>query len=155
MGFTIAVLPGDGIGPEVTAEAERVLRAAGQRFGIQFTLSDFPVGAAAVVTGAVLSMLTAVLLAMVELPALSLTEAVANRPLPSPEMVLFDGQLPARPDSASAHAQATVTFDGSICHSISRLDTPWKSAATPWQSRHRSRCVAVAPAWSTASSPSR
>jgi len=46
--YTVAVLPGDGIGPEVIAEAERVLRAAGQRFGIQFTLSHFPVGAAAV-----------------------------------------------------------------------------------------------------------
>jgi len=47
-GYTIAVLPGDGIGPEVTAEAERVLQAAGQRFGITFTVSHFPVGAAAV-----------------------------------------------------------------------------------------------------------
>ena len=46
--YTVAVLPGDGIGPEVIAEAERVLRAAGQRFGIAFTLSHFPVGAAAV-----------------------------------------------------------------------------------------------------------
>ena len=46
--YSIAVLPGDGIGPEVIAEAERVLRAAGQRFGITFTLSHFPVGAAAV-----------------------------------------------------------------------------------------------------------
>ena len=46
--YSIAVLPGDGIGPEVIAEAERVLRAAGQRFGIAFTLSHFPVGAAAV-----------------------------------------------------------------------------------------------------------
>jgi len=46
--YTIAVLPGDGIGPEVTAEAERVLRAAGQRFGITFTLSHFPVGATGV-----------------------------------------------------------------------------------------------------------
>jgi len=46
--YTIAVLPGDGIGPEVTAEGERVLQAAGQRFGITFTLSHFPVGAAGV-----------------------------------------------------------------------------------------------------------
>ncbi len=47
-GYTIAVLPGDGIGPEVTAEAERVLRAAGTRFGIQLTTPHFPVGAAGV-----------------------------------------------------------------------------------------------------------
>jgi len=46
--YSIAVLPGDGIGPEVAAEAERVLQAAGQRFGITFTLSHFPVGAAGV-----------------------------------------------------------------------------------------------------------
>src|SRR5437764_3858832 len=48
MEHSIGVLPGDGIGPEVIAEAERVLRAAGQRFGITFTLSHLPVGAAAV-----------------------------------------------------------------------------------------------------------
>src|SRR5256886_5524709 len=44
--YTIAVLPGDGIGPEVIAEAERALEAAGDRFGIEFTLRRFPVGAA-------------------------------------------------------------------------------------------------------------
>ena len=48
--FTIAVLPGDGIGPEVTAEAERVLRAVGERFHLSINLSHFPVGAAAVAT---------------------------------------------------------------------------------------------------------
>ena len=31
--FTIAMLPGDGIGPEVTAEAVRVLMAAADLFG--------------------------------------------------------------------------------------------------------------------------
>src|SRR5256886_14375419 len=44
--YTIAVLPGDGIRPEVIAEAERALEAAGDRFGIEFTLRRFPVGAA-------------------------------------------------------------------------------------------------------------
>jgi 3-isopropylmalate dehydrogenase len=44
----IAVLPGDGIGPEVTSEAVRVLQAVGERFGIRFALSHHPVGAAAV-----------------------------------------------------------------------------------------------------------
>src|SRR5260370_4801144 len=44
--YTIAVLPGDGIGPEVIAEAERALEAAGERFGIEFTLRRFPLGAA-------------------------------------------------------------------------------------------------------------
>src|SRR2546421_6224087 len=46
--YQIAVLPGDGIGPEVTGEAVRVLQAAGERFGLQFTLSQHPVGAAGV-----------------------------------------------------------------------------------------------------------
>jgi len=46
--FTIAVLPGDGIGPEVTAEAERVLRAVSQRFGVTIKLSHHLIGAAAV-----------------------------------------------------------------------------------------------------------
>ena len=47
-GFTIAVLAGDGIGPEVTGEAVRVLQAAGERFGLQFDLSHHAVGAAGV-----------------------------------------------------------------------------------------------------------
>jgi len=47
-GFTIAVLAGDGIGPEVTGEAVRVLQAAGERFGLQFDLSHYAVGAAGV-----------------------------------------------------------------------------------------------------------
>src|SRR5437773_10653657 len=46
--YTIAVLPGDGIGPEVIAEAERALEAAGDRFAIEFTLRRFPLGAAGV-----------------------------------------------------------------------------------------------------------
>jgi 3-isopropylmalate dehydrogenase len=46
--YSIAVLPGDGIGPEVIAEAERALEAAGDRFAIEFTLRRFPLGAAGV-----------------------------------------------------------------------------------------------------------
>jgi len=48
--FTIAVLPGDGIGPEVIAEAERVLEAVSERFDLSITQSHLPVGAAAVAT---------------------------------------------------------------------------------------------------------
>ena len=33
MEFKIAVLPGDGIGPEVIAESVKVLNAVGRRFG--------------------------------------------------------------------------------------------------------------------------
>jgi len=48
--WTIAVLPGDGIGPEVTAEAERVLEAVADRFGLGFATSWYAMGAAGVET---------------------------------------------------------------------------------------------------------
>ena len=43
----ITVLPGDGIGPEVTDEAVRVLHAAADRFGFEITLRYASVGGAA------------------------------------------------------------------------------------------------------------
>jgi 3-isopropylmalate dehydrogenase len=46
--FTVAVLPGDGIGPEVTAEAVRVLRSAGDLFGYEFDTAEYPIGAVGV-----------------------------------------------------------------------------------------------------------
>ena len=48
--YSIAVLPGDGIGADVIAQATRVLEAIGERFGISFALQTLPVGAAAVRT---------------------------------------------------------------------------------------------------------
>jgi 3-isopropylmalate dehydrogenase len=44
----IAVLPGDGIGPEVTTEALRVLRAAAELHGFDLDTTEFAVGAAGV-----------------------------------------------------------------------------------------------------------
>jgi 3-isopropylmalate dehydrogenase len=44
----IAVLPGDGIGPEVTAEALRVLQAVGTRFGHEFQLREALLGGCAI-----------------------------------------------------------------------------------------------------------
>ncbi len=44
MDFKIAVLPGDGIGPEVTAEAVKVLQAMGAAFGHRFELEYGDVG---------------------------------------------------------------------------------------------------------------
>ncbi len=38
--YHIALLPGDGIGPEVTAEARRVLDAVSGRFGHRFTSEE-------------------------------------------------------------------------------------------------------------------
>jgi len=47
----IAVLPGDGIGPEVTAEAVRALRAVAERFGHELDFEEAPIGAAAMDAG--------------------------------------------------------------------------------------------------------
>jgi 3-isopropylmalate dehydrogenase len=46
--YTVAVLPGDGIGPEVTGEAVRVLRAAADLFGFTIVSEEYAVGAAGV-----------------------------------------------------------------------------------------------------------
>ncbi|MFZ9660765.1 MAG: 3-isopropylmalate dehydrogenase [Chitinophagaceae bacterium] len=44
----IAVIPGDGIGPEVTAQALRVLNAIGEKFGHQFKYTHCMMGADAI-----------------------------------------------------------------------------------------------------------
>ena len=44
----IAVLPGDGIGPEVMAQAYKILEAVRQRFGLKITTSEYDVGGAAI-----------------------------------------------------------------------------------------------------------
>jgi 3-isopropylmalate dehydrogenase len=44
----IAILPGDGIGPEVTAEAARVLAAVGKLYGHSFEVREALVGGAAI-----------------------------------------------------------------------------------------------------------
>ncbi|HEY7480710.1 MAG TPA: 3-isopropylmalate dehydrogenase [Gemmatimonadales bacterium] len=46
--FSLAVLPGDGIGPEVTTEAVKVLRAAADLFGYRIDTAEYAVGAAGV-----------------------------------------------------------------------------------------------------------
>lgn len=46
--LNIAVLPGDGIGPEVTAQALKVLAAVGSRFGHDFSFKQYLVGAEAI-----------------------------------------------------------------------------------------------------------
>ena len=44
----VAVLPGDGIGPEVIAQGLRCLRAVGGVFGHEFALTELPFGGAAI-----------------------------------------------------------------------------------------------------------
>jgi 3-isopropylmalate dehydrogenase len=51
MNASILLLPGDGIGPEVVAAAERVLRAVAGRFTHQFTLTTGTIGGAALKQG--------------------------------------------------------------------------------------------------------
>ncbi len=46
--FTIALLPGDGIGPEVIGEARRVLSAVGERSDIAFRFEEGLIGGAAI-----------------------------------------------------------------------------------------------------------
>ena len=46
--YTIAVLPGDGIGQEVTPEAVRVLRAVGTRTGVTFEFEQALIGGSAI-----------------------------------------------------------------------------------------------------------
>jgi len=45
--FKIAVLPGDGIGPEVVREAQKVLEAVGKKFGMEFSFVSGMVGGSA------------------------------------------------------------------------------------------------------------
>lgn len=48
MRFRIAVLPGDGVGPEVAAEGVKVLKAVAKRFGHSFDLDYAPIGGVAI-----------------------------------------------------------------------------------------------------------
>lgn len=43
--YRLATVAGDGIGPEVTAEARKTLAAAADKYGFKTTWSDFPFGA--------------------------------------------------------------------------------------------------------------
>lgn len=48
MKLRIAVLPGDGIGPEITKQSVKVLKAIAERFSHEFEFIEAPVGAAAI-----------------------------------------------------------------------------------------------------------
>ena len=48
MDATIVLLPGDGIGPEIVREAERVLVAVASRFGHRVTFARHPIGGIAI-----------------------------------------------------------------------------------------------------------
>ena len=42
--FDIVVIPGDGIGPEVTTQGVRMLEAVSEKFGHEFALDEHPAG---------------------------------------------------------------------------------------------------------------
>ena len=44
MNFKVGVIAGDGIGPEVTAEATKVLDAIGQKYGHTFDYTEILMG---------------------------------------------------------------------------------------------------------------
>lgn len=48
MALNVVLLPGDGIGPEVTAEAARLLGRIGELYHHSFRMSTYPVGGAAI-----------------------------------------------------------------------------------------------------------
>jgi len=48
MRYNICVMPGDGIGPEIVAEAMKVLKAAGKKHGLEFAFSEAVIGGAAI-----------------------------------------------------------------------------------------------------------
>lgn len=43
--YDVVLLPGDGTGPEVVAQAKRVLQAADERFSLHLRMTEFPCGA--------------------------------------------------------------------------------------------------------------
>ena len=85
----LVVLPGDGVGPEVTSEALRVLNAVGPAHGIEIETTEFLIGGAAIrATGSPLPPDT--------LEAFDGADAVLLGAVGDPE---FDGLLPsARPE---------------------------------------------------------
>jgi len=46
--FNLTVLPGDGVGPDVTVEAIKVLQAVGKKYGHSFYLENRLIGGAAI-----------------------------------------------------------------------------------------------------------
>jgi len=87
--YRICLLPGDGIGPEITAEAVKVLLAIGERWAVTFTFDEALLGGAAIdATGSALPVETldaaekadAVLLAAIGGPKWDTTNPDKPRP---------------------------------------------------------------------------
>ena len=48
MKYNIALVPGDGIGPEIIADAKEVLEKLGEKFGHEFVFSEYDAGGCAI-----------------------------------------------------------------------------------------------------------
>ena len=48
MNYNVALLGGDGIGPEITASAVKVMKAVGEKYGHTFNFTPFDIGGAAI-----------------------------------------------------------------------------------------------------------
>ena len=48
MNFQIALIPGDGIGPEIVGEAKKVLDAAGKKYNFALNYTDVLLGGASI-----------------------------------------------------------------------------------------------------------
>jgi 3-isopropylmalate dehydrogenase len=117
--YTIAVLGGDGIGPEVTAEAARVLQAVAERFGHSFIFQEALVGQSAIqAEGAPISQETLSLCAACDAVLFGAVGTIDTQPSasgPKPESAilrlrkafeLFTNLRPVRPFPALLEASA-------------------------------------------------
>ncbi len=91
MRAAVALLPGDGIGPEVVAAAVTVLEAVGRRFGHSFEFTTHPIGGAALRRGSPP-------LPLATLEACRRADAVLLGAVGDPA---FDGEAPARRPEAA------------------------------------------------------
>jgi 3-isopropylmalate dehydrogenase len=117
--YTIAVLGGDGIGPEVTAEAAGVLQAVAERFGHTFTFKEALVGQSAIeAEGVPISQETLALCAASDAVLFGAVGTIDTKPAasgPKPEsailrlrkeLELFTNLRPVRPFPALLDASA-------------------------------------------------
>src|SRR6187402_3132966 len=121
MSITIALLPGDGIGPEVTDEASRILRDVAEHSGKSFSFSTHPIGGAAIDS-------TGIGLPEQTLEACLSADAVLLGAVGNPK---FDGRRPQeRPEAAIlALRQALGGFANlrpAVCYPALATRTPFQ-----------------------------
>ena len=76
MNDKIAVLPGDGIGPEIVEQAVKVLKATGKKYGHILSFTEAKVGAAAIMPPEILSRMILTVCAWIRMPFFSVQSAI-------------------------------------------------------------------------------